>query len=238
MTRLRSSPHLRGAATAVVCVVFGAAVPHAATGPRLQESHAEVTWSSSTDCRVTQHFVVASGDAMSVSHRIVVYPGATIEETEVSGEGVASLPMGDAGRTQRLDVTGARGSEWRYSVAYRARVTPEWAYRCPLWLPDAPSTGALDRMHVDVALPAAALPLPDAFPALAWDGGRGRAALANLPIMVRTPFDDPSTGIAPGSFDRLGRRRLVDVITVAAVVIASGGWLANRRRRQRGRSSS
>jgi hypothetical protein len=195
--------------------------------PRLIEARAHVTFTSVTECLVDQTFRIDNADDAAVAHRLVRFPGATIDRLAADGSSIEG-DVDEVGRTL-IAAVNVPGGGAEYRMAHRTRVDEAWAGRCPLWLPDAGSTGALGRMTIEVSLPDGSVVLPDAFPRLAWDGARGTTRLSNLPSQVRVAF---ALGEAEAGWAaRIGRQRLLDVLTLVILASASSIWWARRRRR-------
>ena len=211
---------------AALAVAGWPALPAEAEG-RLMASRASVRFTNARTCDVVQAFSVQPGGAERVAHRLIRFPDTVIDGVDVTGAAAAGQQPAEQGRTVILSVSSSGAASLDYEIRYRARMAAGWDYRCPLWLPDTPSTGALGRMQLDVSLPESATPAPDSFPALAWEGRRGSGALSNLPAAIRVPFVSADAQVS--WLDRIGLRRAVDLLVVGVIVLASALWSWRRR---------
>jgi hypothetical protein len=102
--------------------------------------------------------------------------------------------------------------------------------RCPLLVPDAPADGVSREVVIDVRLSPGSRPIPGEFPALAWTGDSGRAALGHVPAFILVPH--ALAGVPLGWWDTLDTRRIVDSGALLAIVLASAAWFSRQRRRR------
>jgi hypothetical protein len=194
---------------------------HAAT---LTAMRATVVIPGSESCEVDVAFEVSSDRAGPVVHRLLVAEPAENVSFAVSGADFGTVAR--SGRTITLPI-GVREGATSYRVRYRVAMLGP--HRCPLLVPDAPTSGASRVVALDVQLAAGAQRLPGEFPAMVWSGDTGRATLGHVPAFVLVPH--AAAGERPGVWEALDTRRLVDTSAVIFLVAASGIWLSRQRRR-------
>jgi len=86
-----------------------------------------------------------------------------------------------------------------------------------------PTAGRLGAVRLEVRLPDGSV-AGTSMPAFAWSGTTGTAATSHVPAFVRIAY--ASNGETPG-WDLLG---VMDAVTVAVFVAASGVWIWRQRR--------
>jgi hypothetical protein len=215
---------------AIGCLA-GAAAAGPAGAATLDAADARIAFTAPAACRVEIAFTIAAGEAGTVEHRLFLDGDARVEEVSVeSALATADAPV-RRGAAALLEMRLPGRGRHAYRVAYRVDQHAAARFRCPLWLPAAPTQGTGGRVRLAVTLPPRAVPLGGAFPRLVWDGGAGTVALAHMPAFVRVPFAGPDE---PWSFAaRLGVDRSMEIVAVGLLAAAWAAWLRLRRRRRR-----
>lgn len=200
----------------LACWLLVCGAPAALAAPVLASADARIRIESPTACTVELAITIAG--ASQVEHRIEAVDGSRVELLEVSG----AAQIGETrvvGRTLSLQL--AR-SQPAYALRYRVQ-QPEWRReRCPLWLPSIPADGRSRNVRLTVQLPAGATP-GGTLPGFAWIGERGEATLGHLPAFVRVVYAEA------GRTPPWDVSRVMDVITLATLAVASALWLARKR---------
>jgi len=215
---------------AVVLVLHAAAgTAAAAKAPVLREADAHVRMIDEATCEVSLALTLDLPERLVVDHRLLLYPGTTVSDVAVSGEGVTRQAERTIGTTISLPI-GIDAGTRRYEVSYRVAQPQAWSHRCPMWLPDVPTDGIGRTVRVSASLPPGAELLPDTFPALTLKGPGGEAdvVLGHIPAIIRVLYSRPGDRVS--WIDRFSRRRLVDVAAVVFLVVAFVIRLAQRAR--------
>jgi hypothetical protein len=194
--------------------------PAAAAAPVLRTADVRIAFTSPTACEVTMTLEVAG--ASPVEHRLELLEGASVEAVEVAGG--ASGPSRDIGRTRALEVTPDAAAGGAYTLRYRVRQSAARPYRCPLWLPAAPTTGRDRPVRLSATLPEGTVST-GGMPAFTWQGVHGQTALAHLPAFVVVPFAAPAEGRA------WDVSRVMDVAALGTLAAASLFWAIRRKGR-------
>lgn len=216
-------------------LAIGCLASAAAAGPAgaatLDAADARIAFTAPAACRVEIAFTIAAGEAGTVEHRLFLDGDARVEEVSVeSALATADAPV-RRGAAALLEMRLPGRGRHAYRLAYRVDQHAAARFRCPLWLPAAPTQGTGGRVRLAVTLPPRAVPLGGAFPRLVWDRGTGRVALAHMPAFVRVPFAGPDE---PWSFAAgLGVDRSMEIVAVGLLAAAWAAWLRLRRRRRR-----
>jgi hypothetical protein len=172
---------------------------------------------SPVSCEVTMALRIEG--ATEIEHRIEAFEGSEVTLDAVRGGRIAAAAR-QVGETQSL-VVAVDGPD--YELRYHARQPAAREGRCPLWLPTVPTAGKLGAVRLEVQLPDGSV-AGTSMPAFAWSGTTGTAATSHVPAFVRVSY--ASNGESPG-WDLLG---VMDAVTVAAFVAASGVWIWRQRR--------
>ena len=189
---------------------------HATAAARLTSADVRVTFESALTCAV--EMTVQLDEAPEVTQRIEVMDGASVEALDVAGAVMASPPK-DVGRARVL-VT--RADTGRYTLRYTARQPASHPGRCPLWVPTVAADGRMAAVRIGVRLPAGAR-AAGTMPVFTWSGDEGTAAISHLPAFVHVPF------AAPGEPMPRNVARLMDIFSIATLVIATLAWVRGRR---------
>ncbi|MGE0816292.1 MAG: hypothetical protein AB7O28_07980 [Vicinamibacterales bacterium] len=200
----------------VVCALVAGVFAPAAAAPVLQSATAEIRFTSPTACEVS--LAVAVAGAPRVEHRLEVLPGGSARLLEVEHAAIATAAI-DVGRTRALVIESAGGE---YTLRYVVEQPPDRPYRCPLWLPAAPTDGRSRNVVLRVSLPEGAR-AAGTLPAFLWDGALGVATVGHLPAFVLVPYAEPGQPL-PWDISRV-----MDAFTVAALVAGSALWLRRAR---------
>jgi len=208
--------------------LLGIAAPvRAQDRPIVRAADVRVVFRSPTACDLTVTYTVNGAPAAGLDHRLLLYDGSGVSDVQVSGAGTADAAV-PIGRSQSLVVT-TGGSDGPYRIAYRVSQPEGWRFRCPIWLPAAPTEPGPGGVRIRVELPPGATPLGDSFPLFDWSGGAGAATLGNVPSLIRAPFAMPGQEVS--WLERRGVIRLVDFAALGVVILATGAWALARRRR-------
>jgi len=207
---------------ALAIVVAGAGA-EAAT---LRSAHATIEILGDGTCDVRMRFVMAS-DALFVSqHRLLVSEAAVVNDVFVNGAHAGDVRR--SGRSLVVPVSLPVGKV-HYDAHYRIEQAPGAGW-CGLLVPDVPTDGLARVVQIDAALPEGVRRLPDGFPAMLWEEGRGSAKLGHVPAFARVPY---AKGDEQVSWRRsLNVRTALDTTAVAILIGASVIWVASRRRRR------
>lgn len=204
----------------LLSAVAAFAIPRSVwSAPVLQSAVVEVRFLSPAVCQVA--LTSAVGDAATVEHRIEVTHGTEVELVNLRGGSMEQPPV-DVGRTRALVV---RPAAREYTLDYHVSLPPDRVHRCPLWLPAAPADGRSRNVRIEVGIPDGASPA-GTMPALAWAGSLGTATVGHLPSFVLVPFAAPG---APRSWDV---SRVMDVVAIATLGLASLVWVRRARSRR------
>jgi hypothetical protein len=201
------------------------AVPVFGSGPGLREANIRVTFVDTGTCEVDAAFAVVPGTATSLEHRLQIFDGTSVELRDLAGADLVR-PAYTAGRTQVLQVQPTSATEQRYTIRYRVVQPRDRAYRCPLWVPTAPSDGQSVNVHIAVVMPAGATPLGGGFPALRWAADQGVARLGHVPAFVRVPFTE--AGGAGATAWNISQ--LMDGTAVLLLVAGTAAFIWRKRR--------
>lgn len=215
-----SSALCRWCLVAISVAAGSAFTPPAAWPAVLHEARIDITFHSARSCAVSAAYSVDLDAEPSLVHRLTLLDGATVHLDGVDGDVSAGAPEID-GRARLLHVTSRAQGVVTYRVRYRIEQPEAGAYRCPVWLPAAPTDGRTQAVLLTVAVPGEEPPA-GAFPAFGWDGPRGSARLGHGPAFVRVPFGPEG--------DAVHVNRLMDLVALAALV--SGTVLFAWRRRR------
>jgi hypothetical protein len=188
--------------------------------PVLASAEARIRIESPTACTVDLTITIEG--ASQVEHRVEAVDGSRVELLQVSG----AVQVGDirtVGRTRSLLLAPGQPA---YALRYRVQ-QPDWRReRCPLWLPTIPADGRSRNVHLTVELPAGAMP-GGTMPGFRWTGERGETTLGHLPAFVRVAYAEA------GRTPPWDVSRVMDVITLATLALASALWLVRKRARPR-----
>jgi hypothetical protein len=214
---------------AVVLLLHAAAgTAAAAQAPVLREADAHVRVIDEATCEVSLALTVDLPERLVVDHRLLLYPGTTVSDVAVSGEGVTRQAERTIGTTISLPL-GIDAGQQRYQVSYRVVQPQAWSHRCPMWLPGIPTDGIGRSVRISASLPPGAELLPDTFPALILKSpGAADVVLGHIPALIRVLYAKPGERVS--WIDRFSRRRLVDVAAVVFVVAAFVVRLTRRAR--------
>ncbi len=193
------------------------ALPSAAA-PVLTSATARIAFRTPTACEVT--LTLAVSGATEVEHRLEALEGSQTQLVEVGG-GVQVGLAREIGRTLSLVV---RPGGANYTLHYRVTQPGDRPYRCPIWLPAAPTDGRTRNVRLSAAVPPGTS-AHGTMPAFAWTGPEGAATLGHLPAFVIVPF---AVAGSPPPWDV---SRVMDAAAVGTLALASAVWL----RRQQGR---
>lgn len=191
------------------------------SAPVLRRAEVRIAFSSPTACEVAMDLDVTG--VSPVPHRLELLEGASAELLEVSG-GAVSTPPRDIGRTRAVDIAPGAAGDAVYTLRYRVAQSAARPYRCPLWLPAAPTTGRDRTVRIAVTVPEG-MTSRGGMPALAWQGTQGQALLTHLPAFVSVPFGAPSEGRA------WDVSRVMDVAAMGTLAAASIVWAIRRKGR-------
>lgn len=201
------------------------ASPVLAAPPVLRGATLKVTFADTTTCDVEAVFSLLPGTATSIEHRLQLFEGTQVELLELSGAQLLR-PSYASGRTQVLELRPASPAPDTYGLRYRAVQFAERAYRCPLWIPTAPSDGRSLNVQLGVVLPPGAVPWGGGFPALRWGATEGVARLGHVPAFVRVPFGERGRSEA----DAWNVSRLMDGTAVVLLVAGMVAFIWRKRR--------
>ena len=193
--------------------------------PTLREATLKVTFINSSTCEVDAGFRVAHGATATLEHRLQLFEGTSVEVLEISGA-TPLRPAYTSARTQVLDLQTPSPDADSYRVRYRVVQLEERAYRCPLWLPTAPSDGRSLGVQVAVRLPAGATPSGGGFPAFRWAESEGVARLGHIPAFVRVPFNQAGHA----AIHSWNINRLMDGTAILLLVVGMAGFIWRKRR--------
>ena len=220
-----------GALVSAAAMLLG--VQPAFAAGSLRSADIRVRFDGALACQVVADFDVEAANTTGITHRLVAPDGVVVGDVSITGNATLAAAPSLVGQTRVLtaNLDDGRAGTHAYRLTYAIRRERDArTFTCPIWLPDAPTSGSGRPVSVLVELPADATPLPDSFPGFVWSSTQGTSALANVPAFVRVPFSTPT---APASWlDRMGIRRLTDVAVVALVVGASAWRLVTLRRRR------
>jgi hypothetical protein len=216
--------HLGLAIGAAVLALFPWSASAAA---RLASADVRVTFQSPTACSVELGVTIA--DAAQVEHRVEIAEGGRVDLIDVSGATPAGPPT-DIGRTRALTLRPEGAS---YTLRYDVQLPAARAGRCPLWIPTVTADVRAASVRVTTRLPSGGR-AAGTMPTFRWNGDEGTATIGHLPAFVRVPYALPGKP-APWNIGRL-----MDIFSIATLVVATLAW-ARRQRRSRAprlRSSS
>lgn len=214
----------RLAILATACLLAGARTEAAAV---LRDSTFTIAFRSPTVCEVDAAFTIEQPDAGEIEHRLQAWDGTSVELMEIGGGVSSSGVPATIGRTRSLILRPPAAGIHAYRLRYRVRQPPEWAYRCPLWLPTAPTDGRSREILLSVSLPDGAVPGSGGLPRFAWQGEHGTVRLGHLPPFVSVPY---ATAEHPGS-GGWDISQVMDAAAVAVIGCASLFFLWRRKRR-------
>lgn len=205
------------AAAAISVIAALAAAPRSApAAPVVESARAAVAFQSPTSCTVDLALDVdGSGD---VEHRLEIADGGRVELIEIAGATVAGGPR-DLGRTRVLVLRPDRG---RYTLRYAVQQPPDRADRCPLWIPTIPTSGEGRSVQLAVRIPPGAI-ASGTMPAFTWSNTEGATALGHLPAFVHVPY------ALPGEPARWDLARMMDAVSIVALIVATLVWAARHR---------
>lgn len=201
-----------GAAGVAVTTLLASSTVAAA--PRLTSADVRVTFHSAASCEAI--ITLRIDDAATVTQHIEVAEGASVALVEVSG--AEASPPTDVGRTRVL-VT--RSDSGVYTLRYAVRQAAHRPGRCPLWVPTIPADGRSAAVRLTVRIPPGTR-AAGTMPAFAWAGEEGTAAIGHLPAFVRVPF------AAPGEPAPWNIARLMDIVSIATLALATLAWARRR----------
>jgi hypothetical protein len=212
--------------TGLLCAIGVTAVGPVAVRatPVLRAADVRVTFQSPTACTV--ELGVTIDDAVQVEHRVETAEGGRVDLMEISGATPAGPPT-DIGRTRALTVRPERAS---YTLRYEVQLPAARAGRCPLWIPTVAADVRAATVRVTTKLPGGAR-AAGTMPTFRWNGDEGTATIGHLPAFVRVPYAMPGE-TAPWNIGRL-----MDIFSIATLVVATLAW-ARRQRRSRDLSPS
>jgi hypothetical protein len=214
---------LRVVFAVAICTLLSA--PLLAAPPSLHEANVKVMFTDTTTCEVDVAFKVSPGTATSLEHRLQLFEGTRVEVLGITGADLLR-PAYPSGRTQVLELHAPPPAVNNYTVRYRVIQLPDQAYRCPLWVPTAPSDGRSLNVQIAVVLPAGAAPAGGGFPALRWAATGGVVTLGHVPAFVRVPFR--GAGQAPPVAWDISR--MMDLIAVVFLVVGMVAFIWRKRR--------
>ena len=200
----------------VCCLAAGVAPATALAAPVLAAADARIRFESPTACTVELALTIEG--ASQVEHRVEAVDGSRVELLQVSGAAQVGEPR-TVGRTLALQLA---PSQPAYVLRYRVQQPESRRERCPLWLPSIPADGRSRNVRLTVQLPAGATP-GGTMPGFAWNGDRGDATLGHLPAFVRVAYAEA------GRTPPWDVSRVMDVITLATLAVASALWLVRKR---------
>jgi hypothetical protein len=212
--------------TAIAALALAAPVA-SADRPLVRSADLQVVFRGATECDLTLGYTIEAPSGARLDHRLLLYDGTRVSGLEISNPGGSSTPTA-IGRSLSLLVT-ATGAAQSYRITYRVTQPEERRFRCPVWLPIAPTASGPGSVRLRVQLPPGATALGSYFPIVDWKGSAGEAVLGNVPSLVRAPFALPGQQVF--WVERLGTTRLVDITAVGLVVVATAIWALRRRRR-------
>ena len=204
---------------AAIALLVATAEPVLAAKAVLESADARIGFSAPATCDVTLTLTVTG--ASEVEHRLEWLEGTRSDLIAVTGaERVGDVR--EIGRTRALVV---RPSQSSYTIHYRVEQTAAHAYRCPIWLPTAPADGRSRHVQMHVTLPGGTT-ASGTMPAFLWSGAEGTATLPHLPAFVIVPF------AAAGSARPWDVSRVMDVMALTTLAVASAIWLLRQQRRR------
>ncbi len=209
------STPLSAQALACGCVVWALA-GQAQAAAVLTAADARIAFTSPTSCTVA--LTVSVGGAPEVEHRLALGSGAAVELTGIDGADAVG-PARDIGRTRALSV---RPSQSSYTIRYAVQNPGSEAHRCALWLPTASADGRSRNVRLSVQVPQGAV-TGGSMPGFVWTGERGEATLGHLPAFVRVSF------AGAGARPAWDVSRVMDVVTLLVLAVASALWLRRAR---------
>lgn len=215
--------HLRSVVVALAGLFVWCARAVAADPVAVASADLRVTFITPTHCRAVLRYRTTTEAGGPIDHRLRLDEGTTVIPVRVGGAAV-SQPI-RIGSTMSVSTDG-RGRE--YELAYEVRQQDAWRFRCPVWLPVASTSGGPTAVRLSVTLPEDARPVGTTFPSLSFDGTSGRAAMRDVPSLVRVAFEAP--GVEPAWSERLDAGQATDAAAVALLAIATGVWIVRRRR--------
>jgi hypothetical protein len=217
-------------AAAVLSATSPAAATQVAPGgrPTVLEADIRITMRDATACEAQVRLRVGTPAPTLLDHRVALYAGTRIADVVVSGEGVeAGTPRPSGPATEAIGIRLRPGTS-SYTIAYRVTQPADRGFRCPVWLPAAPTDGLSRQVRVRVVLPAGASAAGGSLPRLAWTpAGAGEATLAQIPAIVRTPFT--SAGEPSRWSESFDVTRVMDALALVALASVTGVWLWRRR---------
>jgi len=193
----------------------------------LRSADVVVSIRSPRTCAVVVSFELETSKVDAIDHRLMLNDGTTVENIAVTG--ATAGPLHRVGTTLSLPISFDRPGPQRYFVHYEAGQAETWAGRCPVWVPSAATDGLGRVVRLTVALQEGARRLSDQFPAFKWDSGRGVVSLRHVPAFLYVPT--VTAGEPPSWREAIGLRRVVDVMAIVFVVVASLIWAGQRGRR-------
>jgi hypothetical protein len=189
---------------------------------KLERVDGRITIVSPGTCDVQLAIVIDGDRPQTVEHRLTLVGGMQIAALSVTGGGTLGESK-TVGVTLSVPVTLLSGGSSAYTVRYRVRQSQESDGRCPILVPLV-ATNGLDRVVTLTAqLPDGSEPLDDTFPAFSWSGPTtGSVRIGHVPAFVLLPF------VRQGENTRwqsaMSRRRVVDAMALATLVVASLLW--------------
>ena len=198
------------------CAAWAVAAGQAQAAAVLTSAAATIEFRSPTACTVA--LTVSVSGAVEVEHRLALGSGAAVELAGIEGADAVG-PARDIGRTRAV-VVRPRLSD--YTIRYAVMNPESDAYRCALWLPTVPADGRSRNVRLFVLLPTGTTP-GGSMPGFTWTGERGEATLGHLPAFVRVSF------AAAGERPPWDVSRVMDIVTLLVLAVASGLWLRRAR---------
>ena len=184
---------------------------------RLAAADVRVVFESPLACTVELGVTIV--DAAQVEHRVEILEGGRVDLIDVTGATPAGPPT-DIGRTRALTLR-PEGSS--YTLRYRAQLPEARTGRCPLWIPTVAAGVTAASVRVTTRLPKGAR-AAGTMPTFRWNGDEGTATIGHLPAFVRVPYAMPGEP-APWNIGRL-----MDMFSIATLVVATLAWSRRQRR--------
>lgn len=186
--------------------------------PVVQSARVSIAFASPTACEVTIEHTLAEA-AASIEHRVQTFDGTRVELIDVRG----ARPAGSVRTIGRTEALNLQVTESAYGFQYRVQQPEARAYRCPIWLATAATTGRPDAVRLQVEIPPG-MAASQSMPAFTWTGSRGAATLANVPSAVRVEF------AAAGAAPPWTVRGAMDTLAMSILTAATALWLWRVRR--------
>ena len=201
--------------------------------PIVRGAQVHVVLTSPTACDIDATFTIQTDRPAAVPFSLQTFEGARVELTSLNGLAVPAGDLQRSGRTTVFAVHLSGSGNETTALRYRVAQAPDWAYRCPIWLPAVPTDGRPGAVRLQFEWPTGASLTGRTLPPLSRSGTGGASSLSHVPAFVRVPFV-----VTGGS--QLARRdwdltAIMDAATLVALLAASLVWVAARGRR-RGRA--